>query len=96
MKATFDIPEDLIRRLKLRAIREGGKLKEVIADVLRAGLAVQANEPASDPPVVGINRKTGLPAIQCRRSAPKGDDLNAERVADILMQQEVGWARESS
>jgi len=39
MKATFDIPDELMKQLKLRAIHEGRKLKDSVADVLRAGLS---------------------------------------------------------
>ena len=39
MKTTLELPDDLVRAIKLRAIHEGRKLKDVIADLLRAGLA---------------------------------------------------------
>lgn len=39
MKTTLDLPDDLVKALKLRAVREGKKLKEAVAETLRAGLA---------------------------------------------------------
>ena len=39
MKTTFDLPPDLVRELKLRAVHEGRKLKDVDADLLKLGLA---------------------------------------------------------
>ena len=38
MKATVDPPNDLVREIKLRAINEDRKLKEVVTELLRCGL----------------------------------------------------------
>jgi hypothetical protein len=38
MKTTIDLPNDLVREIKLRAVNEGRKLKEVVTDLLRFGL----------------------------------------------------------
>ncbi len=40
MKTTFDLPDELVKELKLRAVHEGKKLKDAVADILRKGLAV--------------------------------------------------------
>lgn len=37
MKTTLDLPNDLVRELKLRAVNEGKKLKDVVADLIRRG-----------------------------------------------------------
>jgi hypothetical protein len=39
MKTTLDLPDDLVKEVKLRAIHEGRKLKDAVADLLRKGLA---------------------------------------------------------
>ena len=90
MKATFDIPDELMKKLKLRAIHEGRKLKDSVADVLRAGLAAQAT-PALKQPRIGKDKKTGLPVILCGQSAPPGQELTPERIAEILIDQEAEW-----
>ncbi|MCX5661850.1 MAG: antitoxin [Planctomycetota bacterium] len=95
MKTTLDLPDELVRRLKLRAVRDGRKLKDVTADVLRLGLAVKSTASSDEPAVVLKDKKTGLPVIQCRRAAPRGQELTPERVAEILAAQEAGWARDS-
>ena len=90
MKTTIDLRDELVRRLKLRAVRERRKLKESVADVLRAGLAAQAGEQVLKPAVVLKDKTTGLPVIQCRRRALRAEELTPERVADILIEQETG------
>jgi hypothetical protein len=36
---TLDLPEDLVREIKLRAVYEGQKLKEIAAEIFRRGLS---------------------------------------------------------
>ena len=38
MKTTIDLPSELVRAIKLRALNENRRLKEVVTDLLRAGL----------------------------------------------------------
>ncbi|HEV2292979.1 MAG TPA: hypothetical protein VGR35_03935 [Tepidisphaeraceae bacterium] len=94
MKTTFDLPEELVRQLKLRALRDGRKLKDAAADVLRAGLEASPRPaaPSEKPAQVVKDKKTGLPVIQCRRAAPRAHELTPDRVADILIAQEAEWA----
>jgi plasmid stability protein len=46
MKTTLDLPEDLMREIKIRAVKGNRKLKDAIADLLRRGL-VQRREARS-------------------------------------------------
>ncbi len=39
MKTTIDLPEDLVREMKFRAVLEGCKLREVAEEVFRRGLS---------------------------------------------------------
>jgi hypothetical protein len=39
MKTTLELPDDLMRRVKLRAVHRNRKLKDEIAQLLEAGLA---------------------------------------------------------
>ncbi len=54
MKTTLDLPDDLVREMKLRALMQGRTLRDLAADFLRQGLggAVprQAAAPAQDVP----------------------------------------------
>jgi plasmid stability protein len=92
MKTTLDLPDGLMKQVKLRAVREGRKLKEMIAELLRKGLAVAAaKEPRLEAPMIKRDEQTGLPVIQCKRRAPEGQELTPEVIADILLAQEAEW-----
>ena len=39
MKTTLDLPADLVKEVKLRAVHEDKKLKDAVAELLRDGLA---------------------------------------------------------
>jgi plasmid stability protein len=92
MKVTFDLPPDLARQLKLRAVHEGRKIKDVAADVLRAGLTAEPSPPLATP-TIGRDERTGLPVILGGRPAKPGEELTAERIAEILIEQEAECAR---
>lgn len=62
MKTTLDLPDPLMRRVKIRAVSEGRKLKEIIADLLEKGMdapAAVAALPEGEPPYE-IDPKTGM------------------------------------
>ena len=71
MKTTFDLPPDLIRELKFRALNEGEKLKEIAAELLKRGLAVQENGNNDVPSKIKIViQSNGLPVVRCAANAP--------------------------
>jgi plasmid stability protein len=39
MKTTLDLPDDLMREVKIRAVHEHKKLKDTIAELLKKGIA---------------------------------------------------------
>ena len=74
MKTTLDLPDDLVRAVKLRALHDGRKLKDAVADLLREGLAA-ANDPqprraGKTFPRITTDPATGLPLIVCGSKAP--------------------------
>lgn len=69
MKTTLDLPDDLFRDVKLRAVAQGRTLRDVVADFLRQGLGQTpvgaspgALPVASSRVEVGAD---GLPLIRC-------------------------------
>lgn len=72
MKTTLDLPDDLVREMKLRAVLQRRPLKELAAELLRRGLSAPEPSaakllPASSP--VAIDAQ-GLPFIRCSPDAP--------------------------
>lgn len=51
MKMTLDLPEDLLRTLKIRAVHEGKTFKGLIAEFMSSGLAaLKAQEAGAKKP----------------------------------------------
>ena len=89
MKTTLDLPDDLMREVKIRAVNEKRKLKDAIADLLRRGLS---DRPAGERPV---RHRVTLPLVHCAREAPAGEEMTPERVATVLLEEESEKARGS-
>jgi plasmid stability protein len=90
MKTTLDLPDKLVKQVKLRALRDGKKLKDAMAELLQKGLAAEATVSA-DRPKITRDKKTGFPRIECKHAASPDDDLTPERVAELLLEQEVSF-----
>ena len=91
MKTTLDIPDDLLRSMKMRAVQEGRKFKDVAAEIFRRGLA-QPNLPANS----GDRQRVKLPLIECRHPAVSQATLTPDQVADALLKQEREWSHEAT
>jgi len=92
MKTTIDLPDGLMKRIKLRAVRDGRKLKDAVADLLRKGLAVvDADEPAHQNPKVVIDPARGWPVIVGGRPASPDTEMTPDRIFEIMQAQEVQW-----
>ncbi len=75
MKTTFDLPEDLVREMKFRAVREGRKLREVAEEVIRRGMAAPA-------PAPGLRHRVKLPIIPAAEGA-RPFELSGERLLEL-------------
>lgn len=52
MKMTFDLPEDLVQTIKIRAVEEGKTFKALMAELMAKGLAeFKAQKARSKEPV---------------------------------------------
>src|SRR5262245_8025108 len=92
MKTTLDLPDALVKKVKLRALRDGRKLKDAVAELLERGLAAAADaQPVHQNPVITIDKKTCLPVIKCQRAAPSAQEATPDRIAEILLAQDVEW-----
>ena len=61
VKTTLDIPDDLMRRAKMRAAERNLKLKDTITQLLEAGFASTADSPAPDPAPKPVRLKRRRP-----------------------------------
>lgn len=96
MKTTFDLPDALVSEIKLRAEHRRQDLKDTVAELLRQGLAASAETPGPlARPVVTTHPDTGLPFVVCPHGASADDEMTPDRVADLLLQQEVAWHHEA-
>jgi plasmid stability protein len=81
VKTTLDLPDDLMREVKIRAVTENRRLKDEIADLLRRGLSQRRSEPR-------IRHRVALPIVECALKARPGEEMTPERVAGILLKEE--------
>ena len=92
MKTTVDLPDALVKEIKLRALYDGQKLKDAIADLLRKGLEAPLAPPEEDDgPGYTIDPQTRLPLIPYAGRGRPAEELTPDRMKEILLQQEVDW-----
>jgi hypothetical protein len=82
MKTTLDLPEELVREVKIRAVQENRRLKDTVADLLRRGLT-QKSMPSK------VRRRVKLPLVECAHDASPEEEMTPERVADVLLEEEA-------
>jgi hypothetical protein len=54
VKTTLDLPDDLMREVKIRAVNERKKLKDAIAEFIRKGMATDKSRSAKIPKPVRL------------------------------------------
>ena len=82
MRITVDLPDDLIHEIRTLAARDSRKLKDLMAELLRRGLA-------SDREPHVIRHRVKLPIIETKHPAAPGEELTPDRLKDILLEQYV-------
>jgi len=82
MKTTLDLPDDLMKDIKIRAVKENRKLKDAIADLLRRGLSQKIVEPPT------VRHRVDLPLVRCAHEARPGEEMTPERAAELLLEEE--------
>lgn len=96
MKTTLDLPDEIVREMKLRAVVQGRTLKELVADLLREGLGMAAPRQATKPPPsspVEIG-SDGLPVIRGRADAP-ARLMSAEALIEFEQKLQAEAARQA-
>jgi len=54
VKTTLDLPDNLMREVKIRAVHEQKKLKDAIAEFIRKGMAAGRQRPTKTPKPVKL------------------------------------------
>ncbi len=82
MKTTLDLPDELVRRMKIRAVQEGRSLKRLAADLLTQSLNAAA-APTTPPPTTGrvTVADNGFPVFRCGTNSPASRMTAAELIA---------------
>jgi plasmid stability protein len=83
MRTTVDLPDDLARAVKVRAVEENRNLKDTIADLLRRGL-VRSEERSPK-----VRRRLKLPLVDCAHDARPSEEMTPERVSEVLLDEEA-------
>jgi plasmid stability protein len=83
MKTTLDLPDELMRTIKMRAAQEDRKLKDLNAELLRKGLAVIEERPKA------TGNRVKLPLITGGHPAAPGEEITPERVKEILLEEDI-------
>ena len=78
MKTTVELPDKLLRQIKLRAVRSGQKLKDTFVELLRKGLAAQPQKEVPSRPEIKTDPTTGFPYFDCPADAPASRMTTAE------------------
>jgi plasmid stability protein len=82
MKTTLDLPDELMREIKVRAASEDRRLKDLVAELLRRGLKASEEREV-------IRHRVKLPLIRGGHPAKPGEELTPERVDQILADEEA-------
>ncbi len=70
MKTTLDLPDDLMREVKIRAAKEGKKLKEIFERALRNDLNSAASQPTPTRPIIVTDPIHGHLVVKSPPDAP--------------------------
>ena len=88
MKTTLQIPDELMRSVKIRAAEQGRKLTDVITELLRRGLEAEKSDKMRH-----VGRRVKFPLITGTHPAKPGMEITPQRAFEILMEEEVERAR---
>lgn len=81
MKTTLDLPDDLMREVKIRAAQEGRKLKDLLAEAIRTGL---------DAAPSGASARAALPLMKLAKASGKHRTLSLAESCELIKAAELG------
>ena len=84
MRTTLDLPDDLLREIKVRAAREDRTIKDLVTELLRRGLAAEPDRSRT------AEARVELPLVRCAHPAHPSEEMTPERIAAVLLAEEGG------
>ena len=85
MKTTLELPDDLMRTIKIRAVNQDRKLKDVIADLLRCGLAAEETRASKG------RHRVKFPLIEGTKPARPDEEITPARLKEILAEDDLRY-----
>jgi hypothetical protein len=82
MKTTLELPDDLMREVRIRAAKENKKLKDVMTELVQRGLATAPDDRTG-------RHRMQFPILAGGQPAEPGREMTPERVADALLKLDV-------
>jgi len=76
VKTTLEMPDELMRRVKMRAVQRGQKLKDTVAQLLEAGMSVAPGDapPTRPPKPVRLRKRPPLTIDDIETAIAAGRD----------------------
>jgi hypothetical protein len=87
MRTTLDLPDPTFRKLKAEASLRGLKLKEILCQLIEAGLATRVQDSPEATP-----RRSTLPVIR-KPTGKKHPALSSDRLDELLAMEEGNVGR---
>jgi plasmid stability protein len=88
MKTTLELPDELMRAVKIRAVNEDRSLKDMMAEIVRRGLAQEPPGGGAEP------RRVRVPLVECAHEARPDEEMTPERVAEVLAVEDASGVRD--
>ena len=82
MKTTLDLPEPLVREMKLRAVQQGRKLKDVAAEVFQRGLRAASPQAGNRP----LRQALDTPVFVCEDARASAKHMTVEQLLQLEQQ----------
>lgn len=79
MKTTIDLPEELVREMKLRAARDGRKLKDIATEIFRRGLRREPDNAS----MLYQSRRLEQPLFVCEESEASSVNMSLEQLLEL-------------
>jgi len=95
MKTALDLPDELVREIKIEAAKRGAKLKDLIAELLRVGLDARDGRTYTEARL-RVDPRSGLKVVADTREAHPDNPMSPGQIAEMLQRHEAEWAIETT